>query len=71
MDAVIIGLCLGICAGFGIPIAQRFGAKDYPEMRRFIVNAVWTSIALWAVITTTVLLLCDNILQAMNTPADI
>ena len=68
---MIIGLCLGICAGFGIPVAQRFGAKDYPEMRRYIVNAVWTSIALAAVITTTVLLLCDNILQAMNTPSDI
>ncbi len=68
---MIIGLCLGICAGFGIPVAQRFGAKDYSEMRRYIVNAVWTSIALAAVITTAVLILCDNILQAMNTPEDI
>ena len=68
---MIIGLCLGICAGFGIPIAQRFGAKDYPEMRRYIANAAWASIGLAVVITTTVLLLCDDILQAMNTPADI
>ncbi|MBR6173264.1 MAG: MATE family efflux transporter [Eubacterium sp.] len=68
---MIIGLCLGICAGFGIPIAQRFGAKDYPEMRRYIVNAFFTSAVLAIVITTTVLIYCDNILQAMNTPADI
>jgi len=68
---MIIGLCLGICAGFGIPVAQRFGAKDYPEMRRFIANALWISIALATVITTAVLILCDNILQAMNTPEDI
>lgn len=68
---MIIGLCLGICAGFGIPVSQRFGAKDYGEMRRFVVNSVWTCIGLAVIVTTTVLILCDNILQAMNTPEDI
>ncbi len=68
---MIIGLCLGICAGFGIPVAQRFGAKDYSEMRRFVANAAWTSIGLAVIITTTVLIFCDNILQLMNTPSDI
>ena len=68
---MIIGLCLGICAGFGIPISQRFGARDFSEMRRYVANAAWTAIGLAIVITTTVLILCDNILQAMNTPADI
>jgi len=68
---MIIGLCLGLCAGFGIPIAQRFGARDYSEMRRYVANAAWTSIGLSVIITTTVLILCDNILQAMNTPSDI
>ena len=68
---MIIGLCLGICAGFGIPVAQRFGAKDYSEMRRFVANAAWTSIGLSAIVTTLVLIFCDDILQAMNTPSDI
>ena len=68
---MIIGLCLGICAGFGIPVAQRFGAKDYSEMRRYVANAAWASIGLAVLITTTVLILCDDILQAMNTPEDI
>ena len=68
---MIIGLCLGICAGFGIPVSQRFGAKDYSEMRRFVVNSVWTCIGLAVIVTTTVLILCDNILQTMNTPEDI
>ena len=63
---MIIGLCLGICAGFGIPVAQRFGAKDYSEMRRFVANAAWASIGIAAIVTTAVLILCDNILQAMN-----
>ena len=26
---LVMGFCIGICCGFGIPIAQRFGAKDY------------------------------------------
>ena len=68
---MIIGLCLGICAGFGIPVSQRFGARDYSEMRRYVANAAWASIGLSVIITTTVLILCDDILQAMNTPGDI
>ncbi len=68
---MIIGLCLGICAGFGIPISQRFGARDYSEMRRYVMNAAWTTICIAAIITATVLILCDDILQMMKTPADI
>ena len=68
---MIIGLCLGICAGFGIPVSQRFGAKDYSEMRRYVANSAWTSMGLAVIITTLVLIYCDDILQAMNTPADI
>lgn len=68
---MIIGLCLGICAGFGIPISQRFGAKDYSEMRRYVANSAWASMGLAVIITTLVLIYCDDILQAMNTPSDI
>ena len=68
---MIIGLCLGICAGFGIPVSQRFGAKDYSEMRRYVANSAWTSMGLAVIITTLVLIYCDDILQAMNTPSDI
>ena len=28
INFLIIGFCMGICSGFAIPIAQRFGAKD-------------------------------------------
>ena len=31
---LVLGFCIGICAGFGIPIAKSFGAGDYKEMRR-------------------------------------
>ena len=30
---LIMGFCNGACAGFAIPIAQAFGAKDFGKMR--------------------------------------
>ena len=32
---LIMGFCNGSCAGFAIPVAQAFGAKDYTTMRRY------------------------------------
>ena len=31
---LILGFCNGCCGGFGIPVAQKFGARDYSTMRR-------------------------------------
>ena len=36
INFLIIGFCMGICSGFAIPIAQRFGAKDESGMRRCV-----------------------------------
>ena len=33
---LILGFVQGACVGFGIPLAQSFGAKDYSDMRRFL-----------------------------------
>ena len=33
---LILGFCNGCCGGFGIPVAQKFGARDYSTMRRYI-----------------------------------
>ena len=33
VNFLIIGLCLGFCSGFSIPIAQAFGAKNAHEVR--------------------------------------
>ena len=34
VNFLVIGMCLGLCSGLSIPIAQAFGAKDEHEMRR-------------------------------------
>ena len=33
---LILGFCNGCCGGFGIPVAQKFGARDYGTMRRLV-----------------------------------
>ena len=46
VNFLVIGLCLGFCSGFAIPIAQAFGAKDEHEVRRCVWHAVTLSAAL-------------------------
>ena len=67
----VIGFCLGVCSGFAIPIAQKMGAKDYPQMRRFAANAAYLSAGAALVLTVATGVFCRNILIAMNTPADL
>ena len=39
---LILGFCNGCCGGFGIPVAQKFGARDYVTMRRYVaVSCSW------------------------------
>ena len=63
---LVLGFCIGSCAGFGIPISQRFGAKDYRGMRSYIFHSILLT-ALFAVILTSVCaLLCPNILHMLS-----
>ena len=71
VNYMIIGFCLGVCAGFAIPVAQRFGAKLFDDLRRFVGNIIWLAIGLSVVFTILTVLLCRPILVAMNTPSDI
>ena len=68
---LVMGFCNGACAGFAIPVAQSFGAKDYSKMRLYVANAVRISAVMAAVVTLLSLMLCRRILQMVNTPADI
>ena len=71
VNFMIIGFCMGVCSGFAIPIAQCFGAKDYHYLRKYTANSAWLAGIFALVMTVIVCLLCDNILQWMNTPSDI
>ena len=39
INFLIIGFCQGICNGFGLPVAQRFGARDYDGVRKYVGNS--------------------------------
>ncbi len=68
---LVMGFCIGICCGFGIPVAQRFGAKDYNSMRSCIVHAGLLSVIAAVILTVTCALLCPSILHILSTPDDI
>ena len=71
VNFMIIGFCLGVCSGFAIPVAQKFGEKNEKALRRFVANSAWLAILFSAVMTVAVCLLCRNILELMQTPEDI
>lgn len=68
---LVMGFCNGSCAGFAIPIAQAFGARDYHKMRVYVANAVRIAVVLAVVVTFLTCLLCARILRVVNTPADV
>ena len=44
VNFLIIGFCMGVCNGFAIPLAHKFGAGDYKGMRGFMMNAIYLSV---------------------------
>ncbi len=71
INFLVLGFCTGICAGFTIPVAQRFGEKNYEDMRRFIGNILWLSLLFAVVITFFTAVFCADILRAMDTPEEV
>ena len=71
VNFLVIGLCLGLCSGFSIPVAQAFGAKDEPGVRRCVFHAIVLSAVLSVVFAVASTLLCKPLLRLMNTPEEI
>ena len=67
---MVMGFCIGICSGFVIPIAQKFGEGNYPELRRFMVNGAYLAALFAMVMTVLTTFLCGDILHWMKAPAD-
>ena len=68
---LILGFCNGCCGGFGIPVAQKFGARDYATMRRCVVVSLQLAAAMSLVLAVVTGILCDDILRLMRTPDNI
>ncbi len=68
VNFLIIGLCLGLCSGFGIPIAQAFGAHDMRRLHRSVHHAILLSAGLSILFAVAATALCRPMLRLMNTP---
>ena len=71
INFMIIGFCLGVCSGFAIPVAQKFGEKNMKALRRFVANSGWLAAIFAVVMTFAVCIFCRDILVLMQTPEDI
>lgn len=67
----VLGFCMGSCAGFGIPVSQRFGAEDMQGLRRYVYHSLVVTAIIAVVLTTLTALLCPLIMHIMQTPDDI
>ena len=68
VNFLIIGFCMGVCNGFAIPLAHKFGAGDYKGMRGFMMNAIYLSAIFAVVMTIVTVIFCMPILELMRTP---
>lgn len=68
---LILGFCNGCCGGFGIPVAQKFGAHDYVTMRRYVSVSLKLAAVMSVAVAIVTSLLCGFILRSMQTPENI
>ena len=68
---LILGFCNGCCGGFGIPVAQKFGARDYQTMRRYVSVSLQLAIIMSIVIAFITSIYCKEILRIIRTPENI
>ena len=71
INFLINGFVIGMSSGFAIPVAQRFGARDYADMRKFIANTIWLSLIFSLVVTGLVAVFTKPLLVWTQTPEEI
>ncbi len=71
LNFLIIGSVIGLCAGFAIPVAQRFGAQDIQGLKKYVANIIYTSAVLGVVITVGAVCFAKPLLNILNTPEEI
>lgn len=66
-----LGFVQGACVGFGIPVAQSYGADDPEALHRYFWNGVWLCAGLSALLACAMTALAVPLLRLVQTPADI
>ncbi|MDR0918317.1 MAG: MATE family efflux transporter [Oscillospiraceae bacterium] len=65
---LVVGFSGGLTAGFGVRVAQLFGAGDYKQMRKYIANSVYLSAIFSIVITVLTVIFTKELLTVTKTP---
>ncbi len=68
---LILGFCIGICAGFAVPISHKFGANDMEALRKYVYQSFVLSVVIGAALTILCVVFCDSIIHLLKTPDDI
>lgn len=71
LNFLILGLALGMCSGFAIPVSQEFGAGDTVKMRRCFANALYASAVISVVMAVVTAIFSPQILTVLKVPGDI
>ncbi len=71
LNFLIVGSTIGLCTGFAIPIAQRFGAQDEQGLKKYVANIIYLSAFLGVIITVGAVVFAHPLLKILNTPAEI
>lgn len=71
LNFMLVGTAQGFSQGFSVHISQKFGEHDYDGMRRAIARSAVLSMVLAVVIALAGELLLDQLLDMMNTPAEL
>lgn len=67
---MVMGMSMGLCSGFCIPIANAFGAKEETRLRRNLAHAIYLSAINVGLTLLIFLTFARQILVLMNTPED-
>lgn len=71
LNFMIIGTVIGLCTGFAIPIAQRFGAQDIQNLKKYVANIIYTSIVVGVIFTCVAVLFARPLLEVLNIPIEL
>lgn len=71
INSFIVGAALGLTSGFTIPVAQKFGARDYNRMNKYAANSISLSVLIGVIIVIVAHLLSTPLLKLIDTPDNI
>ena len=71
LNFLILGFVQGACVGFGIPVAETFGAKDKGGLRKYLFNGALLCVVLSVVFTLFTTLMAGPLLQLLHTPEEL